>query len=362
MKATLSLTHKCNLACKYCYAGKSSKKDMSLATAQKIVDFVMKLAPPRRSVEFSFFGGEPLLRFDLIKEIVAYIREKEAESGKAVALSITSNGTVLNQAMLEFFKKEKIDLCISLDGPAQVHNLKRVYKNGRGSFAEVMRKLQMAMGWLEGVQVNAVYGPETLDALPETVAFFRGVGIPSIHLNPDIQASWREDSCRKFPQIYRQIADQYIQSYQGAQEVAINFIDSKIILFLKGGYGSQDICGMGETEWGFAPSGNIYPCERFIGEDDELTFCLGNIYSGLDLGRRCAIVQGRGNRNEACKCCEVRRYCMNWCGCTNHYMTGRIDLTGPALCQMEKAAIKAAEYVLISLSQLDNETFIDHLM
>jgi uncharacterized protein len=362
MKATLSLTHNCNLACKYCYSGKTSKKDMSFATAQKIVDFVMKIALPGRRAEFSFFGGEPLLRFDLIEKIVGYIRAKESETGKPVSLSVTSNGTLLRQPILEFFKKEAIDLCVSIDGPAQVHDRNRVHKDGRGSFLEVVKNLQMAMGCLDAVQVNAVYGPGTIDALPQTVSFFTGLGVPTIHLNPDIRATWSEDTYGRFPKVYTKIADHYIEAYQQGREIAVNFIDSKILLFLKGGYAVQDMCGMGETEWGFAPSGNIYPCERFIGKDDDLTYCLGNIHSGLDLARRCSIVKGRGNRNEECKTCGIKRYCMNWCGCTNHYMTGSTDMVGPALCNMEKAAIRAAEQALIALSKLENEKFIDHLL
>lgn len=142
----------------------------------------------------------------------------------------------------------------------------------------------------------------------------------------------------------------------------MNLIDSKLIVFLKGGYAIEDMCGMGETEWGFAPSGNIYPCERFIGEDDDLSLCLGNIHTSLDLTRRCLLLRRRGNHNDTCRTCNLKRFCMNWCGCTNYYLTGNSDVAGPILCVMEKAAIKAAEYVLATLTNLDNELFIDHLM
>ena len=361
MKITLSLTHYCNLSCRYCYSGRAVKKDMSFTTAKKIVDFAVDITPPEQTIEFCFFGGEPLLRFDLIKQITDYIREQEREAS-SVRLSITTNGTILTRSILDFLRKEHVDLCISIDGPAHVHDLNRCYGNGQGSFTKVVKNLRKVKEQLDYVQVNAVYGPETIDFLPETISFFTQLEIPTIHLNPNICASWTRSIYPNLQGIYMQIADHYIQSYRRGKEIAVNLIDSKIILFLKGGYTAGDKCGMGETEWGFAPSGNIYPCERLIGEDDDSSLCLGNIYTGLDVARRCSLLKQRGNHNEECEVCDFKKYCMNWCGCTNYHMTGHTDQVGPMMCASEKAAIQAAKHVLVTLSQLNNELFVDHLM
>lgn len=360
MKVTLSLTHRCNLSCKYCYSGRAHKKDMSFAIGQKIVDFAMGITPAEQKIEFCFFGGEPLLCFDLMKEIIGYIREEEKQARNLIRLSVTTNGTLLTRSVLDFLKNEDVDFCISIDGPAHVHDINRCYKDGHGSFAEVARKLREAIKHLDYVQVNAVYSPETIDFLVESVSFLSQLGVPVIHLNPDICASWAKDTHPKLREMYMNVANYYIQRYQHGQEIAVNLIDSKIILFLKGGYAAGDMCGMGETEWGFAPSGNIYPCERFIGEDDDSSVCLGNIDTGLDSVRRCSLLKLRGNRNEECKTCGFKMYCMNWCGCTNYYMTGHTDLAGPMLCASEKAAIQAAEHVLIALK--DNELFLGHFI
>ena len=362
MKATLSLTHDCNLACRYCYGGKKSRRDMSLETAQRIVDFALRITPPNKHIAFSFFGGEPLLRFDLMVEIVRYIRSRQAPDGPTLSLNITSNGTLLTDRVLAFLAQEEIDLCVSVDGPAVVHDRNRVFPDGRGTFAEVTGGLAAALDSLNSVQVNAVYGPDTLSYLPETLAFFAELGVPVIHLNPDIRAVWDADACSGLPATYMALADFYIESYRHGRETAVNMIDSKIILFMKGGYSAEDRCGMGDTEWGFAPSGNIYPCERFIGEDDDLTFCLGNIHTGLDPRRLCALAERRGNRNAECKTCEWADYCMNWCGCTNHYLSGATDLASPMLCASERAALAAARHVLTTLSKLQNDLFIDHFM
>lgn len=361
MKVTLSLTHQCNLSCRYCYSGRAVREDMSFVTAMKIIDFIFDITPPEKMIEVCFFGGEPLLRFDLIKKVVHYIHEQE-KTVRPVQLSITTNGTRITQPILNFLRKERIDLCISIDGPQHVHDLNRRYGNGQGSFTKVLENLCKARDHLDRIQVNAVYGPETVRFLPETVSFFAQLGVPTIHLNPDICASWTERTCSALESIYMQIADYYMQSYQRGNEIAVNLIDGKILLLLKGGYTAGDMCGMGETEWGFAPSGNIYPCERLVGEDDGSSLCLGNIHTGLDVGRRCSLLKQRGNHDEGCRDCDYRKYCMNWCGCTNYHMTGHTDSVGPMMCASEKAAIHAAKHVLITLSSLDNEIFLDHLM
>ncbi len=364
MKFALSLSHNCNLACKYCYSGNSRKDDMSIDTARKIVNFAKEKTLPAQKIEFGFFGGEPLLRFDLICDIIGYIRRKFADIDTKgnLRISITTNGTLLDQAMLDFFRSEQIDLCISIDGGEAVHNLNRCYKNGKGSFGQVTTNLKKAIAQLDYLQVNAVYAPDTIDALPQTVSYLAGLDIPVIHLNPDICCQWNEEACQKLPAIYMRLAEDYIESFRKGNEIALNLIDSKLVIFLKKGYAAEDKCSMGEAEWGFAPSGNIYPCERLIGEDNQKNLCMGNIHTGFDPARRCTILKQKGNANQECFHCELKDYCMNWCGCTNYYMTGKANLVGAMLCKSERAAINAARYVFTTLTDETNELFIDHLM
>ena len=330
---------------------------MSLETAQKIIDWIMELTPREDKLSIGFFGGEPLLRFDLIQVLTKYIREKECETGKVATLNVTTNGILLTNSILSFFREEKINLCVSLDGAREVHNRYRCHKDGRGSFDEVVANLAQALNKLAQVQVNAVFTPETICSLSESVRFIAQLGVPTIHLNPDITAKWTPQTFDQFQKHYEQVASFYIDCYQQNHELAINLIDSKIIVFLKGGYTAIDRCRMGEAEWGFAPSGNIYPCERLIGEDTGV-HCLGNIHTGINSRKQCQIVSMRGSRNKECQSCTLQPYCMNWCGCTNYHMTGYPDNTSKMMCASEKAAITAASSALNSLKE--NDLFINH--
>lgn len=331
---------------------------MPLETAKKIIDFAFEMTPSGEKISIGLFGGEPLLRFDLIQKITNYIRENEPTDKNSISISVTTNGILLNQLILDFFREEGIRLCLSIDGPSHVHDMNRRYKNGRGSFEDVSRILRPVLDQIRNVQVNAVYGPDTIEYLPETTSFFTRMGFPIIHLNPNISADWDRTTTSNIGEKYMQVAEHYIKCYERNREIAVNLIDNKIILLLKDGYEDSDKCGMGESEWGFAPSGNIYPCERFIGEDNDPSFCIGNIHTGIDKITLCNVIENRGNSNEECENCSFQKYCMNWCGCTNQYMTGRTDMASAFQCESEKAMILAAKHVLLTLK--NNDLFLDH--
>ncbi len=359
MKCSLSLTHDCNMACNYCYAGVKNSEVMDIEIAKKIIDFIFKTIPKDQSIEINYFGGEPFLEFDLIREITKYVRKIEQKYKNPVMIGITSNGTLLTSEILDYLKHERISLCVSIDGNQQVHDRNRKFSSGKGSFSLVNEKLDLALSILDYVQVNAVYGPDTVDKLLETVSFLSEKNVSSIHLNPNITAQWSNDYYPILRKKFQEIADYYISSYTNGQEIAINYIDNKIIIFLKGGYSDFDKCHMGELEWGFAPSGNIYPCERLVGDDNNESFCMGNTQTGLNVDRQSTILWSKNQMgNLKCRNCELQQYCMNWCGCTNYFMTGKTNQTGEFMCANERAAIEAARRVLISLK--DNPLFIDH--
>jgi uncharacterized protein len=358
MISTLSITHNCNLGCTYCYAGKKTPEGMSFETAKKAVDFSFGIASDNEAIAFGFFGGEPLLKFDLMRKIVAYIRKRELTEPREVSLHVTTNGTLITPGILSYLKDEDIGLCISMDGPQHIHDQVRRYKNGRSSFDRIVENLKISLTALDKFQVNAVYTPNSLRSLREIVRFFVNLEVPLIHVNPDIQADWQFVSPAELKTAYEAVANLYIENFCNGQEIAVNLIDSKIIVFLKGGYDCTDQCGMGEREWGIAASGNIYPCERFVGEDNGNGFCMGNVSTGLNSKSRCEIVNQRGNRNKECARCSVQKYCMNWCGCTNYSMTGKTNLASSFLCASEKASMGAAQLVLSSLK--DNTLFTNH--
>lgn len=249
MKITLNITHRCNLNCRYCYSGRKFQTDMSHRIGMKSIDFAFDLAKPDTPIEFSFFGGEPLLCFSFIQQLAERINAKASRLERQVSLNMTTNATLLDQAVLAWIDHNQVDICVSIDGPEKIHNANRRYADGRGSFSTVLDNLRRALDVLPRLQVNAVYGPATTSAMAETLAFFINENIPVVHFNPDIRANWDEAAVSGLTKAYHDVAETYIEAYRRGREVAVNLLDSKMVLFLKGGYSPKDICGMGIPNW-----------------------------------------------------------------------------------------------------------------
>jgi len=332
---------------------------MSLATAQQAVDFAFAHAPCDEPIAFSFGGGEPLLCIDLLKAIVAYIREQQWRARQPVRLHITTNGTICDANLIQWLQAEAIALTISLDGPPELHNFYRSFRHGEGSFAVVKANLAWALAELTDVQVNTVYGPETLLALPEVVVYLRELGVSTLQLLPDLCATWPDAALAQLDPIFQALADIQIAGYTQGQPLTLDPITSKISVLLQQGYAPTARCALPRTQWAVAPSGNLYPGEEFIGEDDALTFYLGNLQHPFDPNQPCRLLNQIGKRTQACQICPLHAYCQHWCACRNYYMTGQADQADTLFCAVERATIHAATQLLTTLAAQQNDPLRD---
>ena len=348
------------MRCKYCYIGKREAQ-MSLPVAKKVVDFIFKNTPPEEKIRAGFFGGEPLLAFDLIEKITDMFESHPSFDRERVELDVVTNGTIFSYKIADFLNEHSIGLGISCDGPPLTQDMFRNFPDGRGSSALVEDTVLRATEILPCVLVNAVYHPRTIRHLPLVVEYFSSLGLRHIYLNPDFSACWSESEADLLPAIYDQIAGRYVNYYLRGKPHFISLIDSKIILILRGGYQPLERCRMGKGEFAFAPSGNIYPCERLIGSDDGNGLCIGNIDEGINIDRMaCKMAPGKETNTE-CLSCSIRDYCMNWCGCSNYFSSGYYNRVGSFLCASERAAMQTAFNVFQTLEKELGPTFIDHV-
>ena len=314
---------------------------MSLSTAQRILDFVFDSAQGAQEIDIGFFGGEPLLKFDLVRRITAMIQTHKSYDPNRVVISITSNGTIFSKKIAEFLREKKIVLCISCDGPPSVHDVFRHFPDGSGSSAIVERNIKSALKVFPLIPVNAVYSPENVHFLPDVVDYLSSLGVRNIYLNPNISAKWTRKEADMLPRIYGIIGEKYQEFYRRGEPRYISLIDGKIVVILRGGYTPFEKCRMGNGEFAFAASGNAYNCERLVGSDDGVKHCLGNINEGFKIKQACEATSGIA-ANKECVMCTLKDYCMNWCGCTNYCSTGRYDFVSPFICASERAAINVA--------------------
>jgi uncharacterized protein len=360
MKHTLCITLRCNLACSYCYIEKRPSL-LSLSTARRVVDFIFSRSLTQETINIGFFGGEPLLEFDLLKSVTKIIEDHPSYEPHRVKLAVVTNGTVFSEEIAEFLLKHNITYCVSCDGPPATHDISRRFADGNGTSAIVARTIVQAVETFPVVLVNAVYRPGTLTSLPDTVDYLASLGVRQIYLNPDFSASWGLREIELLPAIYEAVANRYMAFYRRGQPRFVSLIDSKIAVMLRGGYHPQERCRMGEAEFAYTPEGHIYPCERLIGAGAGNGHCIGNVRDGLEQQRMCSHVRGEGGLNTECGSCGVQDYCMNWCGCSNYFMTGFYNRVGPFLCASEKSALQVALQVFQTLEHELGPTFLEHL-
>lgn len=358
-KYTLLTTLKCNLRCTYCYLGKSNVT-MTLPIAEKIIEFIYSNTPHEEKIDLGFFGGEPLLEFEVMQRIVEVLQSHPKYDPERIELSITTNGTIFNREIASFLKRHRIVLCVSCDGPPAVQDLFRVFADHRGSSAVVEETIRQARETLPIVLVNAVYHPLSLTSLPETIRYFSSLGLRQIYLNPDFSAPWTAQAAATLPTIYQQIGELYAEYYLQGDPHFISLVDSKITVILRGGYKPSEKCQMGTRELAFGPDGHVYRCERLVGSGGMNEHCIGHIENDFRIsGSNCAGIEACTTKE--CIECTLRDYCMNWCGCSNYFSTGSYGRSGAFLCASEKASIQEAFRIIQELEKKLGPVFVEHL-
>ncbi len=347
MKYTVLLTRDCNLTCSYCYIGRS-REVMSGETAKEIVNFAYANTPPGDQIEIGFFGGEPLLEFDLLTEVVALVEGHPGFDADRVSLTVVTNGTIFSDAIGRYLTAHGMGLGISCDGPPGVHDRHRTFSSGRGSARAVERNVARALRYFPNLMVNAIYRPETLRALPAVVEYFSSLGVRQIYLNPDYTADWEPSHADLLPDVYGAIGRFSCAAAELGDPHFISLIDSKVTAILRGGYQPGERCMAGRGEFAFTPAGDIYPCERLVGDGGDV-HRIGNVSrGGVDGAAACGL--GDGSVNEECLTCGIREYCMHWCACSNYMASGDYRRVGGFLCASEKAETSAALRVIGELS------------
>jgi len=330
---------------------------MSIGTAQKIVDFVLSNSKKDERIQFGFFGGEPLLEFDLIKGVTKLIRSHRSFRPYQTSISIATNGTILSEEVFDFFVENDITPCFSCDGPPEIHDLNRHFPDGRGSSTLVESNIKKAISLFPILPVNAVYSPSTLQFLPDVVEYLASLGIKNIALSHDISAKWTQKEVEMVPKIYDLIGRQFVDFYLHNKPRYINLIDAKIAAILRGGYTPYERCRMGRGELAFSTSGKIYPCERLAGSSNPTVHCIGDINGKTPIQRKHRPISSAA-KNSECLVCGLKKYCVNWCGCSNFFATGCYNRVGPFECASEKAAITVASKVIHKMK--DNSAIFSH--
>ena len=331
--AALCLTHDCNLRCGYCYAGEKMDKSMGPETAERAIDFLYEHS--NGSCVATFFGGEPLLEFQLMKEIVGYSSRRY---GQSIRFRMSTNGTLLDDEIIDYLREHDIFFVLSIDGSEEQHNRMRMFADGSGSYGAAIAHLGSVFDFNPYTIAVSVVVPETVDFVASGVQDLFSKGFRYVLQTLDYSARWEEGHVESLKDQYEALCEYYCKSLQDEKKIYYSPFDERIKTRTRKPYGKGDICDLANTQIAIAASGRIYPCVQFIGTDDETCTkaAIGNVFAGFDAPRRRLCVELNYEDKPSCKGCALYGRCATGCGCVNWRATGHMNRIPPIICEHER--------------------------
>lgn len=349
MRATLVLTHACNLACGYCYMGEHHGAAMSEETALRAVDLLFEHAD-RPAI--GLFGGEPLLAWERLVSVVERSEANARARGTSLEeLQITTNATLLTDERAAYLRDHRVRVAVSLDGDREAHDSGRPQKGGASSFDAVMRGVDALRAAGHPFDVVAVTTPENCGRLGASVVFLESIGARRILLSPAFERAWSDAALAAWEPQIEAVGALYERAFRAGRGPTISTLETKILAALNGARAAE--CSVGRWSVAVAPSGRLYPCERLVGEDRDERFVVGHLDDGIAPARRI----DRGTKAAECEPCPERYRCSSSCACANVAETGDPTLPGGVQCWYEQVLARVADATAEAL--LDDPRFVE---
>lgn len=327
---------------------------MSAEVGKKALDFLIKNSGNRINLEVDFFGGEPLMNFDVVKEIVSYGRELEKTHHKKFRFTMTTNGVLLNDDIMEFLNKEMSNVVLSIDGRKEVHDHMRPTQNGKGSYDLILPKFQKfaKMRGDKSYYVRGTFTRNNLDFCKD-VLHMADLGFDEISIEPVVAEDGESHAIREedLPVIFEQY-DLLAKEMIKREKEGNGFTFFHFMIDLTGGpcvAKRLSGCGSGTEYLAVTPWGDLYPCHQFVGEED---FLLGNVYDGV---KRMDLVNEFKGCNvytkEKCKKCFARFYCSGGCAANSYKFHGTLNDAYDIGCEMERKRVECALMIKAALAE-----------
>ena len=351
----LHVAHTCNLNCSYCFASQGKyhgdRAVMSYEVGKRALDFLMENSGTRRNLEVDFFGGEPLMNFQVVKDLVAYARSVENEKGKNFRFTLTTNGVLVDDEVIEWANRECANVVLSLDGRKEVHDRFRVDLAGKGSWEKIVPKFQRFVEAREGKNyyMRGTFTHANPDFL-EDIKVMLDLGFSELSMEPvvcaegDPSALTAEDMAVVMDQ-YERLAELMLQRDREGRP----FTFYHYMIDLTGGpciYKRISGCGSGTEYMAVTPWGDLYPCHQFVGEE---RFRLGDIWSGVtntEIQNEFAACNVYAHTE--CRDCWARLYCSGGCAANAWHATGSVTGVYKQGCELFRKRMECAIMVAIA--------------
>ena len=351
----LHIAHTCNLNCSYCFASQGKyhgqRAVMSYEVGKRALDFLIENSGTRRNLEVDFFGGEPLMNFQVVKDLVAYARSIEKEKGKNFRFTLTTNGVLVDDDVIAWANRECSNVVLSLDGRKEIHDRFRVDYAGNGSWEKIVPKFQkfvQARGgkdyYMRGTFTHA--NPDFLKDIQTMLDLgFNELSMEPVVCAADDPSALTEDDLPIVMEQYEKLADLMLQRDKEGRP----FTFYHYMIDLTGGpciYKRISGCGSGTEYMAVTPWGDLYPCHQFVGEE---RFCLGNIWEGVtnrEIQKEFACCNVYAHPE--CRDCWARLYCSGGCAANAYHATGSVTGVYEYGCKLFRKRMECAIRVAVA--------------
>lgn len=355
----LHIAHTCNLNCEYCFASQGKyhgdRALMSFEVGKRAIDFLVENSGSRTNLEVDFFGGEPLMNFDVVKQIVAYARSIEKDNGKNFRFTLTTNGMLIDDDVIDFANKECHNVVLSLDGRKEIHDNLRKTVNGKGSYDTIVPKFQefVKKRGNKGYYVRGTFTHNNTD-FTNDIFHMADLGFTELSMEPvvcspdDPYALTYDDLTILFEQYEILAKDMLRREKEGKPITFYHYM-----IDLTGGpciYKRISGCGSGTEYMAVTPWGELYPCHQFVGDPK---YSLGNIYDGVtntEIQNEFKLCNAYARPD--CKDCWAKLYCSGGCAANAYHATGSISGIYKYSCELFKKRIECAIMLKVAEAEL----------
>jgi uncharacterized protein len=339
----VQFTEECNLRCNYCFVREKRINRFTAEMGKRALDFMVMNSGSSTKLDYTFFGGEPLLEFASMYEVLKYSEEVTRTTGKKITFNATTNGLLLNEEVLKK-SQGKVNYLLSIDGDEKTHNKHRITKNGEGSFKNVFNKIALIKKFQPWTGARITVCPDTVSDLFYNVDFLYRNGINQFLIGASIEQNWDENALRIYEEQFRSLGEYHLAKTANKEPFRMSFFeqDQTDSDCLNGVWG----CHAGRNHFIITYNGDIYPCSKFIGLESYncSEFYMGNIFEGItNLTAREKLFNMKGHLFKSCQDCSEIDACTGGCPADNYSVNRDLFIpcgTGCSMTEINNRVLK----------------------
>ncbi len=357
MHYTLHITTSCNFKCHYCYSRPEKTLEMNEEIMLQVINYAVKQS--HHNCGLIFFGGEPLLRKDLVKFAVEECQKQYESNNFMYHTKLVTNGFLLDEEFLKWANEVRMSITLSMDGIKESHDTHRRSLDNTGTFDQTIKTSKLLLKYQPYAHVLMTITPETVHYYHDSVEFLFNSGFRYIIASLNYAGNWSKETLNILKKEYKKLAKLYEKLSIEGKKFYFSPFEVKLATHIKGDKALCVKCALAEEQISIAPDGKLYPCIQFVGDGiNGQEYCIGDVYKGINERKKRKLNQESVKVNLLCQECAIEKRCNNNCSCLNRQTTGNITDVSPILCATEQIIIPIVDTLGEKLYKKRIESFL----